>query len=48
MYASYLQGWLSGNCSERKLSWIAILGFFSCLFTYLGVNFLLRGLHSYA
>lgn len=48
IYASYIHGRLFGTCSERKLSWIAILGFLACLFTYLGVNFLLRGLHSYA
>lgn len=47
IYASYIYGRLSGDWSERKLSWIAISGFSACLFTYLGVTFLLRGLHSY-
>lgn len=48
IYASYIHGRLFGNWSEKKLCWIAIAGFLACLFTYLGVNFLLKGLHSYA
>lgn len=48
IYASYIHGRLFGNWSEKRLSTIAILGFLACLFTYLGVNFLLKGLHSYA
>lgn len=48
IYASYMHGRLFGDWSEKKLSYVAILGFLSCLFTYLGVNFLLSGLHSYA
>lgn len=48
IYGSYFYGRLWGTLSEKKLSYIAIVGFLSCLFTYLGVNFLLKGLHSYA
>ena len=48
IYCLYFYGRLWAGWSEKKLSWIAILGFLSCLFTYLGVNFLLKGLHSYA
>lgn len=33
--------------SRKKLALLAILGFLSCIFTYLGVNYLLKGLHSY-
>lgn len=48
IYASYFQGRLFISFSEKKLARIAILGFLACIFTYLGVNFLLKGLHSYA
>lgn len=40
------------NITEEKygirLSWLSVLGFFCVLFTYFGVNYLLRGLHSYS
>lgn len=48
IYAYYFHGRLLGSNSARTFCWVAILGFLSCLFTYLGVNFLLEGLHSYA
>jgi ABC-type transport system involved in cytochrome c biogenesis permease subunit len=32
----------------RRFAWLCILGFGFVLFTYFGVNYLLRGLHSYA
>jgi len=32
----------------RRAAWISIIGFLSVLFTYVGVNLLLSGLHSYA
>lgn len=47
IYASYIYGCLFENRTEKKLVAISTLGFLACLFTYLGVNFLLRGLHSY-
>lgn len=42
LHARFVKGW-----SGRRIAWIAILGVFSVLFTYYGVNFLLSGLHSY-
>ncbi|MEK6728100.1 MAG: cytochrome c biogenesis protein CcsA [Candidatus Omnitrophota bacterium] len=48
IYAGYMHAKLFGNWPKRKLAQIAVLGFLSCLFTYLGVNYILRGLHSYA
>jgi cytochrome c-type biogenesis protein CcsB len=43
LHCRYMRGW-----QERRLAWVAILGFISVLVTYLGVNFLMKGLHSYA
>lgn len=34
--------------TQTYLAWYSILGFFCVLFTYFGVNYLLRGLHSYS
>lgn len=48
IYGLYIHGRLFSRWPETKLSWVAVFGFLACLFTYLGVNFLLRGLHSYA
>ncbi|MFH1897935.1 MAG: cytochrome c biogenesis protein [Candidatus Desantisbacteria bacterium] len=46
IYALYFHlrtiGW-----RKKKLAWIAIIGFLAVIFTYLGVTFLLPGLHSY-
>ena len=42
LHARYTRGW-----AGKRLAWMAILGFFSVIFTYYGVNFLLSGLHSY-
>ena len=46
IYALYLHlraiGW-----RNKKSAYLAIIGFFAVIFTYLGVNFLLPGLHSY-
>ncbi len=43
LHARTMQGW-RGN----RVAWLSVLGFGCVLFTYFGVNFLLRGLHSYA
>ncbi|HOP85217.1 MAG TPA: c-type cytochrome biogenesis protein CcsB [Syntrophorhabdaceae bacterium] len=43
LHARFVKGW-RGN----RLALISIIGFFSVMFTYFGVNFLLSGLHSYA
>lgn len=42
LHVRYLAGW-----KGRKAAFMAILGFACVLFTYLGVNYLLPGLHSY-
>ena len=43
LHGRYLRGW-----SGRRMAWISILGFISVLVTYVGVNYLMKGLHSYA
>jgi cytochrome c-type biogenesis protein CcsB len=43
LHCRFMRGWRG-----RRAAWISILGFASVIFTYLGVNFLLSGLHSYA
>jgi cytochrome c-type biogenesis protein CcsB len=43
IHLRFTRGW-----SGKRIAWLAILGFFSVLFTYFGVNYLLSGLHSYA
>lgn len=42
LHARYTRGW-----TGKRIAWLAIFGFFSVLFTYYGVNFILSGLHSY-
>ncbi|TAN41751.1 MAG: c-type cytochrome biogenesis protein CcsB [Nitrospirae bacterium] len=42
LHARFLKGW-RGN----KIAAVSVLGFVSTIFTYLGVNLLLSGLHSY-
>jgi cytochrome c-type biogenesis protein CcsB len=43
LHCRYMRGW-----SGKKAAWISVIGFASVIFTYIGVNFLLSGLHSYA
>ncbi|MCL5269507.1 MAG: c-type cytochrome biogenesis protein CcsB [bacterium] len=43
LHARYLAGW-----QGRRAAYLALLGFAAVLFTYVGVNYLLPGLHSYA
>lgn len=43
LHCRYMRGWRG-----RREAWISVIGFLSVLFTYVGVNFLLSGLHSYA
>lgn len=43
LHCRYMRGWVG-----RRAAWISIIGFASVLFTYIGVNLLLSGLHSYA
>ncbi|OGQ86374.1 MAG: c-type cytochrome biogenesis protein CcsB [Deltaproteobacteria bacterium RIFOXYD12_FULL_56_24] len=42
LHARFTRGW-----GGRRIAWLSIIGFFSVIFTYYGVNFLLSGLHSY-
>jgi len=48
IYAIYLHCRFVRGWRGRRAAWISIVGFISVLFTYIGVNFLLSGLHSYA
>ncbi|OGX11085.1 MAG: hypothetical protein A2351_03440 [Omnitrophica bacterium RIFOXYB12_FULL_50_7] len=48
IYALYLHLRLMKGWSEKKLAWVALTGFSFVIFTYVGVNYLLSGLHSYA
>ncbi len=47
VYLVYMHGRLVRGWKGRKSAYIAIAGFAVMLFTYLGVSFLLPGLHSY-
>lgn len=42
LHARLVQGW-----QGRPIAWLAVAGFGAVIFTYLGVSFLLPGLHSY-
>lgn len=46
-YAIILHNRLAIGWRGKKTAYMMIIGFFSILFTFLGVNFLLGGLHSY-
>ena len=47
VYLVYLHGRLMQGWKGRRSAYLAIAGFIIMLFTYLGVSFLLPGLHSY-
>ncbi len=47
VYAALLHQRLTVGWRGRKAAWVAIVGFGLVLFTFLGVNLLLSGLHSY-
>jgi len=48
IYALFLHTRLIKGWKGRRIAFISIIGFFSVIFTYFGVNFILSGLHSYA
>ena len=48
IYAVYLHCRFMRGWRGKRAAWVAIIGFASVLFTYIGVNFVLSGLHSYA
>ena len=47
IYAFYLHGRMIRGWRGRKVAIVAVMGFMAVIFTYLGVNLLLSGLHSY-
>lgn len=47
IYSIYLHGRLTKNWTASKAMALAIIGFLAVLFTFIGVNVLLPGLHSY-
>ncbi|MDD5747382.1 MAG: c-type cytochrome biogenesis protein CcsB [Candidatus Omnitrophica bacterium] len=47
VYAAYLHSRFNAGWRGRRTAVMSIIGFLSVLFTYLGVSFLLPGLHSY-
>jgi len=47
-YAIYLHQRLVMHWQPEKLAWFSVAAFPLVLFTYVGVNYLLVGLHSYA
>lgn len=47
IYAFYLHARLLRGWRGHKISVVAVMGFVAVIFTYLGVNLLLSGLHSY-
>ncbi len=48
IYAIYLHVRLTKGWKDKKAAWFAVIGFASIIFTYIGVNTLLVGYHSYA
>jgi cytochrome c-type biogenesis protein CcsB len=48
VYALYLHLRVSRGWKERKAAYLSIIGYLAVLFTFVGVNFILPGLHSYA
>lgn len=47
IYAAYLHLRPLKNWQGKKCAYISIIGFICVLFTFFGVNYLLKGLHSY-
>jgi ABC-type transport system involved in cytochrome c biogenesis permease subunit len=47
IYALFLHARFTKGWKGRRIAFLSIVGFMSVLFTYLGVNFILSGLHSY-
>ena len=47
IYAALLHARMTIGWRGRKAAWLSILGFAAILFTFLGVNLILGGLHSY-
>jgi cytochrome c-type biogenesis protein CcsB len=47
VYASFLHARTMQGWRGKRVAWLSMLGFACVIFTYFGVNFLLKGLHSY-
>lgn len=47
-YAAYLHLRLSRGWMGKKSAWLAVIGFLVVMFTLIGVNLVIAGLHSYA
>jgi len=47
-YAGYLHTRIAHGWTGRRSAYFALVGFLLVIFTYLGVSYLLPGLHSYA
>ncbi|MEW6571920.1 MAG: c-type cytochrome biogenesis protein CcsB [Nitrospirota bacterium] len=47
IYAFYLHGRMMRGWRGKKVAIVSVLGFVAVIFTYLGVNLLLSGLHAY-
>lgn len=47
VYAAYLHARITKDWRGAKAAWFAVAGFASVLVTYLGVNYLAQGLHTY-
>jgi cytochrome c-type biogenesis protein CcsB len=47
VYVLYLHLRVRRGWRARQVAWVAVIGFFLALFTFAGVNYLVRGLHSY-
>lgn len=47
IYAFYLHGRMIRGWRGKKIAIVAVIGFTAVMFTYLGVNLLLSGLHAY-
>jgi cytochrome c-type biogenesis protein CcsB len=48
IYFIYLHLRLRSGWKEKRAAWFSIIGFVCVIFTYIGVNTLLPGVHSYA
>lgn len=47
VYAVYLHLRISRGWKEKRAAYLSILGYLAVLFTFVGVNYILPGLHSY-
>jgi ABC-type transport system involved in cytochrome c biogenesis permease subunit len=47
-YAAALHLWRSRGWRGRRFAWVSLAGFGVMMFTYFGVNYLMKGLHAYA